>query len=118
MVSGVLNLSFAFKESQYPPIASGYWIAVCIAQEINAVFHCFEIFLLTKVPIGLRVIEYKTCAADQVAGDGIIDGNLVPGKRGKNHPRNHRPGGGETPGLPHLVPQDNPAARARGYGGA
>jgi hypothetical protein len=106
MVSGVLNLSFAFKESQYPPIASGYWIAVCIAQEINAVFHCFEIFLLTKVPIGLRVIEYKTCAADQVAGDGIIDGTVVLEKVVKTSPRIDGTGVVESHGLPDVVQQE------------
>src|SRR5438132_10938648 len=96
MVSGVLNLSFAFKESQYPPIASCYWIAVYVAQEIHAVFHCFEIFLLTKVPIGLRVIEYKTCAADQVAGAGIIDGAVVLGKVVKTYPCIDGKGGVES----------------------
>ena len=62
MVSGVFKLNLTFRESQYPCITSCYWIAVYVAQEIHAVFHRFEIFLLTKVPIGLGVIEDKPSA--------------------------------------------------------
>src|ERR1700741_3623504 len=107
MVSGVLNLSFTFKEPQYPSIAAScFWIAVYVAQEIHAVFHRFEIFLLTKVPIGLRVIEYKPSAAHQVAGDCIIDCTVILEKVVKTSPRIDRTGMVESHGLPDVVQQE------------
>src|ERR1700746_35505 len=106
MVSGVLNLSFTFKEPQYPSIAACFRIAVYVAEEIHAVFHRFEIFLLTKVPIGLRVIKYKTCTAHQVTGDCIIDCPVILEKVVKTSPRVDRTGMVESHGLPDVVQQE------------
>src|ERR1700704_678621 len=100
MVGGVLNLSFTFTEFQDPRISSCCWIAVYGSQKIHAVFHGLEIFLLAKLPIGLRIVEYEPSAADQVPGGGIVDGAVVLEKMIKTSTRIDCAGVVESHGLP------------------
>jgi hypothetical protein len=77
MVDGIFDLGFAFEEPQYPSIAAGGWIAMRVAKEGYAVFHPLKVFLPVKVLIGHRIGKHKSCTADQVTRNGVIDGTVI-----------------------------------------
>jgi hypothetical protein len=77
MVDGIFDLGFAFEEPQYPSIAAGGWIAMHIAKEGYAVFHPLKVLLPVKVLIGHRIGKHKSCTADQVTRNGVIDGTVI-----------------------------------------